>query len=99
MSKFFVGQRVRIKWSNGWPDLAGSEGSIIAVAQNGGATGTSEWIVAPDAWGDEVAKTPSEMGAWVFAPHSSQLEPLTDSYDKTDWAECAWQPDHLKEAA
>ena len=28
MSRFYVGQRVRIKWSLGWPELAGQEGTI-----------------------------------------------------------------------
>jgi hypothetical protein len=78
MSRFFVGQRVRIKWSDGWPELAGREGRISERASGvpdvRGIIG--DWRVAPDAWGTHVAPTPSTMGGRNFAPSSDQLEPI-----------------------
>jgi hypothetical protein len=31
---------------------------------------------------------------WCFLPH--ELEPITDSYEKTEWSACVWQPEHLQ---
>lgn len=76
MAKFFVGQRVRIKWSKGWPELAGQEGVINGLAGNKGIEGVSEWTVAPDIWGSHRAPSPGLNGGIFFAPNSNQLEPL-----------------------
>ncbi len=74
MATFFVGQRVRILFSNHWPQLAGQEGRIVRQA-NGrvdvyGVRGA--WVVAPQCWNSEYPP----YGAGHFAPHESQLEPI-----------------------
>jgi hypothetical protein len=76
MAKFYVGQRVRILYSNGWPELAGQEGRIVSAATSRGIEGKSEWQVAPDAWGTDIAPRRSPNGGRSFGPHSSQLEPI-----------------------
>lgn len=101
MTVFRVGQRVRIKWSMGWPELAGGTGTIVQRAPHGGRTGLSEWSVAPDVWGTHVAPRPGRLGGTYFAPNSSQLEPLTDSYDLVSWESMRelWTPERLGTAA
>lgn len=82
MAKFFVGQRVRIKFSKCWPELAGEEGRIIAIAPKGDATvpdERSDWIVAPDVWATHFAPFPGIHAGHIFAPNSDQLEPLLPS--------------------
>ncbi len=76
MSKLFVGQRVRILRSNGWPEIGGSEGIIISKSSNKGILGDSQWDVAPDQWGSHVAPYPGIGGAEIFGPNESQLEPI-----------------------
>lgn len=74
MSKFFVGQRVRIIWSLAWPELAGQEGRIIGADVSDAVTNRSEWQVAPDSWGSDLC--PYACPAGRFAPSSGQLEPI-----------------------
>ncbi len=76
MSKFFVGQRVRILRSNGWPEIAGSEGVIVSRCPDKGIHGDSQWWVAPDQWGSHVAPYLSICGAHNFGPNEDQLEPM-----------------------
>lgn len=78
MAVFVIGQRVRIKWSNHWPELAGQEGTV----QNSSFVGADEHVqgagyyywVAPDCWG--TFKAPD--GGGLFAPRGEQLEPVQD---------------------
>jgi hypothetical protein len=84
MAKFYVGQRVRILYSNGWPELAGQEGRIVSTARNSGIHGDSEWQVAPDAWGTDIAPRPSLSGGYAFGPNSSQLEPILPDHRACD---------------
>lgn len=79
MAKFFVGQRVKIKYSYGWPELAGEQGVIVSKSKTAGIRGDSEWYVAPDSWGSYWAPGQSNLGAVKFAPNSDQLEPIVDS--------------------
>lgn len=76
MAKFFVGQRVRILKSNGWPELAGEEGMIVGVAEDCGIYGDSEWNVAPDCWGSDIGICPASNGALRFSPPGHFLEPI-----------------------
>lgn len=78
MSKFFVGQRVRILYSNCWPELAGSEGRIIGFeAPRAGIDDPhGEVGVAPDMWGSSLAPWPGLNGGSWFYPNTSQLEPI-----------------------
>lgn len=100
MSKFRVGQRVRIKWSECWPDLAGEEGTITSNCVEGGRwTGLAvpdgtNVVVAPDIWGTPIGPDGSR-----FCPKTCQLEPATDSYDIVSWESCIWSPHRKEEAA
>lgn len=76
MSRFFVGQRVRILWSLGWPELAGQEGRIVARSPTPGIERRSEWLVAPDCWGTFIAPVRAPSGGKRFGPCSDQLEPI-----------------------
>ena len=93
MAKFYVGQRVRIKWCDHHPEIAGKEGMIIGKFHIKG----HDWEVAPDCWGS--SRSPSGVG--IFAPVSDQLEPITDSYDLVTWESMRdlWVPDHMREQA
>ena len=72
----FVGAKVRILWSNGWPELAGDEGRITSRSPDCGIRGDSEWRVAPNKWGTHIAPYASMGGGLIFAPNASQLEPI-----------------------
>jgi hypothetical protein len=80
MATFYVGQRVRILWSENWPELHGQEGCI-----EGRITDTEfselgcQWLVAPDAWGTSSAPRIGARGYQQFGPNGSQLEPILPS--------------------
>lgn len=95
MTTFYVGQRVRIKYSKGWPELAGTEGTIVwAVDELHEPTGVHmEWAVAPDVWGGVLSPRPGRFGDGCFGASSDQLEPILYDGNKTvEWSECLWQP-------
>jgi hypothetical protein len=100
MAKFFVGQRVRIKWSNTFPHLAGRAGVILGGAyplRPGHDDPRCMWRVRPDGFeSDLVPHAGSPTGCACFAPNEDQLEPATDSYDVTTWDSCVWRPEHLR---
>ena len=98
MTTFRVGQRVRIKWSQGWPELAGEAGTIIRRSTDAGVAGDSEWSVAPDVWGTNEAPHRGSHGASCFGPSSAQLEPLSDSNTLVSWESMRdlWMPEHLR---
>jgi len=91
MSRFFIGQRVRIKWSKYWPYLAGEQGTIARRVDNG----DGDWVVAPDCWGDTHPLDDDEE----FGPGEEQLEPATDGNMLVSWSDCAWRPEHLREGS
>ena len=99
-----MGQHVRIKYSLGWPELDGTEGTVTSLNPSGywvtSPDGTNV-RVAPDMWGSEKAPSPSLQGATTFSPSASQLEPITDSYDLVSWESMRdlWEPEHLREDA
>lgn len=101
MSRFFLGQRVRIKWSVTWPWLAGTEGLIVDFANPKRCVKghKGDWIVTPDGYdGPRLPDADSEVGYSTFAPTSEQLEPLTDSNDLVSWESMLdlWVPEHLR---
>lgn len=96
MSRFYVGQRVRILWSIGWPELAGQEGVIVGRSRDAGIYGRSEWWVAPDSWGTYIAPRRGVGGGKNFSPSSNQLSPITDANTIVSWAECAWRPEGVQ---
>lgn len=94
MTIFAVGQRVRIKWSKHWPELAGHEGT---VQKTGHATAQEHvfgegfyYWVAPDCWGSFEGPDGN-----YFAPRDYQLEPVQDDKQRSasqeetvPWEEC-----------
>lgn len=104
MAKFYVGQRVRIKWSISWPELAGEVGTIVGADEYCSwhpKAGQKCWVVSPDVWGSHIAPVPAEVDGHIahqFGPGEDQLEPATDANDKIEWSECIWAPEHLREA-
>lgn len=81
MPKFFVGQRVRILFSNNWPELAGQEGRVtrcnVSSALLGGGVAEGACNVAPDSWGGHYAPRPALNGISIrFAPEAHQIEPI-----------------------
>lgn len=89
MARFFVGQRVRIKWSDTWPELSGQEGrveSVGAVITGGTKRGTPGVVVAPDCWGSSLSPWPVHGGLNRFCPTQEQLEPiLPDGHRASDF--------------
>lgn len=98
MSRFFVGQRVRILWSNGWPELRGQCGTVLQIGDWNTVQGARvNYFVVPDTWGSQRAPTPGIFGGHYFGATSDQLEPLTDpGREVIAWADCVWKPDHLR---
>ena len=105
MTTFRIGQRVRIKWSNGWPELAGQTGTITGAGALGRCAGPKEgrlgWEVAPDSWGSSMAPHEGLGGGNSFCALPEQLEPLSDSNTLVSWESMRdlWVPEHLREAA
>ncbi len=95
MAKFFVGQRVRIRWSDAWPELAGAVGTIVSASNmvNPHTGYQGDWEVSPDAWWSSMS--PDQSG--IFVPCEEQLEPATDENDKISWDQCIWAPEHMRE--
>lgn len=101
MKRLYVGCRVRILWSRGWPELAGQEGRIVPVPSSpspfiridGGEN--FPWAVAPDSWGSAIAPYESRNGGGWFGPLPDQLEPIIDpGHQVISWADMAdlWTP-------
>lgn len=100
MSRFYVGQRVKVIGRPsvsyaGRPHPAGR----LQVGETGTIVGTPN---EPNAgfsvngiW--DVSLLLDRHPTCGMAP-SSCLAPLTDSYEKTEWKDCAWKPDHMREA-
>lgn len=98
MARFYVGQRVRVKWSFGWPELAGEEGVIVQprIVDNPASPhfGRHGWRVAPDCWGTPRAPRIGVGGGGFFCPIEDQLEPLQpEGWQKVEWSDCLWQPE------
>lgn len=99
MSRFKVGDRVRILWSAGWPELAGQQGTIVGHSKpERKLSPLCEWRVAPDCWGTDLAPRLSNKGGKIFAPSSCQLVPLTPPDAKTLTAEEILALPDLREA-
>jgi len=101
MAKFFVGQKVRILWSHGWPELAGQEGRIVGTGvyhPRSPHAGKQCWLVAPDSWGSCTAPKISSNGGNEFGAMDTQLEPIIpEGMKPVEWEDCEWQPDEIKE--
>lgn len=88
MSRFYVGQRVRIVRSIDNPEFVGQVTTITRDLHISWSITRGEYY---EAYG--VAIHPR------FGPRPDALEPATDSYDKIEWSECIWKPDHVRDSA
>jgi hypothetical protein len=100
MATFRVGQRVRIKRSYAWPELNGTQGTMVPRPNgvtNLGHISDTGLSCAPDAWGSKFHPTEvNEFGGTVsFEPDAEQLEPIVDDGRQViTWDACCWQPSH-----
>ena len=96
---FKIGQRVRIKWSNGWPELAGQEATITSIRPILSPHGwLGDFVVAPDSWGSANAPHISLLGANTFAPKAEQLTPIVDDgWQVITWDACVVSLDQCKQ--
>lgn len=102
MAKFFVGQRVRIKWSLKWPELSGCEGTVVGVTDGSksptrGPHGSGPgfyYEVVPDGYiSNLLLLATSPMGVSYFAPSPDQLEPLIKPDNEVgSWEKLGWHP-------
>lgn len=79
MTKFFVGQRVRILYSYGWPELKNQEGRVEQLgimATVGANAGKPAIVVAPDIWGSSLAPYLGSHGGRQLGCQEYQLEPI-----------------------
>lgn len=98
MSRFYVGQRVRVARST--RPYGPVKGRSIVLD---GMLGTEATVVgtvsSPNAGFRERGAFDTsirlENGVIGMCP-SACLEPITDSYDKSTWDQCVWKPEHLR---
>ena len=87
MSRFYVGQRVRlVKPFN--PDSYGLTGTIKFFRHTPKGTLCMNGVTPID--GDCVVLYDGKSRPSL--EHTSRIEPITDSYDKVEWSECLWRP-------
>jgi len=89
MATFYVGQRVRIKWSPNRPQMIGAEARIACKSPEP----FHDWDIEVDGF-------PGRFAHGLWAAKSDQLEPIQPEGHKTvEWSECLWVPEHLREVA
>jgi hypothetical protein len=101
MSRFYVGQRVKVVRSTEGCRGRGERPHIVAngVGRTGVIAGTmSHPNVGFHPHGDYDVSIRLDTGELGMCP-SVCLEPITDSYDKVEWSECLWRPQHEEQAA
>lgn len=91
MARFFKDQRVRIVWAEYHPENVGKEAKF------------SEYLHTPKGYkclNGEISPVDCDciiiLHGKRVAGRSSQLEPITDSYDLASWDTCIWKPEHLR---
>ena len=92
MSKFRVGQRVRVKYAETplGKTFIGKVGVVDAVEIRPWWKHTYHGLdIAPICY----------RGDGLFGWTEDQLESATDSYDVVSWDACVWKPEHLRVGA
>lgn len=92
MSKFRVGQRVRIVGTEYHGPGNGPCGQEATIEQGPGAF-KGPWSGIVYTW---IVMTVTGRRIWA---NSEELEPATDSYDVVSWDTCVWKPEHLRVGA
>lgn len=104
MSRFYLGQRVRIVRSSlpfftqreregltyEVEGMVGKEATVVGTVLQ-----PNRGFNAKGAWDTSIRLDNGLIG---MCP-SACLEPATDSYDVVSWSECIWKPDSVREAA
>jgi hypothetical protein len=86
MSKFYVGQRVRVVADG----IGGATGLI-------GAEGVVNELDCESEWGQggQIGIEAGGEDDWCFEPE--HLEPLQPERNQTiAWSECVWKPEHMR---
>lgn len=92
MSKFYVGQRVRIVRAALNPHLVGTEARIVGSYRKG----KSEILPPWHGWPLDVR---GSSGRQIVAQEYS-IEPLQPERNQTiAWSECIWRPEHMRAEA
>lgn len=87
MTRFYVGQRVRIVGIEYFGCLTSPRGLEAIVTGIGSFFGELSGIN----YTHEVS-----TGSRKILVNSYEIEPATDSYDLSTWDKCVWQPEHLR---
>lgn len=95
MSRFYVGQRVRLVRCVYDRRNVGREALVKSNYFRPKGTITS---LGPLLYDTHYIVTCSGNGE-EFIVAEWQLEPITDSYDVTSWDTCVWKPEHLRSTA
>lgn len=91
MSRFYVGQRVRIVGAGESKFLIGKEAIIRAIDVMAYSRAKGGWYVGHET--DAI----NHAGV-TFVGYPYQLEPITDpGRELVSWESCAWKPEHLRE--
>jgi hypothetical protein len=92
MSKFYVGQRVRIVRADVNPHLIGTEARIIGPYRKGRNKTLPAWY----GWPLDVR---GSSGNQIVA-EEWKIEPLQPERNQTiAWSECVWKPEHMRAEA
>lgn len=84
MRKFSVGDRVRLVFFLGRPEIIGT---ITTITE----------ILDPPVHGHEyVLDIEPRPGHVAVAAMSEHLEPYYDGHEKTSWSDCAWKPKEVR---
>jgi hypothetical protein len=90
MSKFKVGDRVRVVDSSDLPQHFGKE-TVITEVMGYAECPTPEY--EDDVW--YCTDLTFDDGERCVYP-AGALAPIYDGREKTSWSECAWKPNHLR---
>lgn len=103
MSKFYVGQRVRLarpfcQKNHGLTGVIRELSDEPFVSKHG-----TVWSRAVNCfcdWDNCLRDGPYELGFNGTACHTDQLEPLQPERNQTiAWSECVWKPEHMRAEA
>lgn len=95
-----IGQRVRLTVAHRYPELRGLTARIVSELEVPNYGRAAPYPPMEAVHGIEFESPPewAKDGDWQAAPW--QLEPIVpEGWALSTWAECAWQPEHLREKA
>lgn len=84
MSKFNVGDRVRVIEANAVPEILGT---VTTITNIGGPC-----IWHPNCHEIDIR----DQDGCVLCGTADSLEPYYDGHERVSWSECAWQPNKVR---